>query len=355
VDRDNKVYDQNIVINSFRELREQLRAEGKISLYHKLVGLSILQSGLNPSPINFTALLPYEDFVRNYQDILSKLENNPNLAKFSSLKAFERNSWSNTDVVPFKKFFIFKGPSGKWMNPNLDFRDRRLTKATEQKKIPMVINMSLMSREGNSDIITYSWQDSAIKKAQKAIMRQKGDYSYIQKGLFQKVYTTDDNGNPTPLVQIQEWKGKVYKNYVYKAINAWGDSFKAQEFYNEARQSVLDNGYRKVVEVDDATIVNILNGAVVGTEKTITTTEANLTPQELTFGMSTKDFEALTTEEAPIDERVTKIVGVPKAPVSNLGDLYGGFADFVKEDLENLKKKNTPPGLPGIDPSPKEC
>lgn len=512
VDRDNKVYDQNIIINSFRELREQLRVEGKISLYHKLVGLSILQSGLNPSPINFTALLPYEDFVKNYQDILSKLENNPNLAQFSKLKAFERNSWSNTDIVPFKKFFIFKGPSGKWLNPNLDFRDKRLVKAMG-KSIPMVINVSIMSREGNSDIITYSWQDSSIKKAQKALMRQKSDYSYIKKGLFQKVYTTDENGNPTPLIQIQEWKGRVYKNYVYKAINAWGDSFKAQEFYTDGRKSVLDNGYLQVNEVSDDVIVNVLNGAPIGTEKTITTTEAKLTPQELSFGMTTQSFDDLYKEEEPaVDERTQAVIGKPlfdpklskvniyagarqneklsnfalrlfkykgsdlpeimfksveiafqkskiayaasvteqpldvqlflndprpgissteakalgrkivglriaewdanssrimkdlikqsfeqnpkdleillatgnaelthtqdkgkwgtefpkllmevrqelskKPVVSSNADFFGGFADFVKEDIENFKKKNTPPGLPGIDPSPEKC
>lgn len=507
-DRDNKVYDQNIIINSFRELREQLRREGKSRLYQNLVGLSILQSGLNPSPINFTALLPYEDFVNNYQDILSKLENNPNLAKFTQLKAFERNSWSNTDIVPFKKFFMFQSKKGKWLNPNLDFRDRRLTKATTAKKIPMVINISLMSREGNNDVITYSWNDTSISKTQRNLMRRKGDYSYVQKGLFQKVYTTDANGNRTPLVQIQEWDGKVYKNYVYKAINAWGDSFKAQEFYLDNRQSVLDNGYIKVNEVDDNVIVSIMNGTPIADDKIIVTNENTITSEDMSFGLTKEHFEDMffkqkpettaqlfdpslpkvniyagTGENAdlsnfatrpfkysgkdaaeityqnveipfqkaklPYADKITdqpldvqsflnsvegytaaqakalgqKIKGLnvkgwdmdsskimkdlikqsfeqnPEATKRLLdtgnaelthtqdkgkwgtefprllmevrselrtkpeikgvkkeeGEFFGSFAEFVKEDIENIKKKNTPPGLPGIDPTSKEC
>jgi len=41
-------------------------------------------------------------------------------------------------------------------------------------------------------------------------------------------------------------------------INAWGDSFRAQEFYTEAKESVIDNGFIKVPnEVSDATVVSL--------------------------------------------------------------------------------------------------
>jgi hypothetical protein len=271
---------------------------------------------LNPSPINFTALLPYEDFVTNYQETLSKLENNPNLATFKEVNAFERNSWNNTDIVPFKKFFMFQANSGKWYNPNLDFRDKRLVRATSAKLIPMVINMSVMSREGNNDIISYSWQDDKYTKEQKKYMRSKSDYSYIKKGLFQKVYTIDENNVRTPVVQIQEVNGKVYTNYVYKAINAWGDSFKAQEFYLEKRQSVLENGYEKFNEVDDMVIAKIMEQAPeVGDDKVITTTESSLTAEELGgFELTKEDFEGRFGQPDP--EEKNSPPGHPEIPLS---------------------------------------
>jgi hypothetical protein len=44
--------------------------------------------------------------------------------------------------------------------------------------------------------------------------------------------------------------------FVYKAVNAWGDGFRAQEFYDEARESVIDNGFIKVDEIGDSAIIN---------------------------------------------------------------------------------------------------
>jgi hypothetical protein len=77
---------------------------------------------------------------------------------------------------------------------------------------------------------------------------------------MKKVYTTDENEKVVPLLHITESKGVVYTKYVYKAINAWGDSFRAQEFYTTNQKSVLDNGFDKVNEVEDDVIVNIYKG-----------------------------------------------------------------------------------------------
>ena len=74
-------------------------------------------------------------------------------------------------------------------------------------------------------------------------MRSKGDYSYINKGLFERV--EDDNGNPLE-IEYENSKGEMVKQYVYKAINAWGDGQRANEFYNIERNSVIDNGFVKI-------------------------------------------------------------------------------------------------------------
>jgi predicted NAD-dependent protein-ADP-ribosyltransferase YbiA (DUF1768 family) len=78
-------------------------------------------------------------------------------------------------------------------------------------------------------------------------MRKEGDFSFIRKGLFKKVMVGDE-----PLVHPDR---KGNPQYIYKMINAWGDSFRANELYDSARKSVVENGYIKVdKEVDDLTI-----------------------------------------------------------------------------------------------------
>jgi len=255
--RDNKVYDQNLLIGAFRELKDVLGTESS-DLYEKLVRLAVLQSGLTNSPISFTTLLPYDDFKEKYNETLSDLENIPNLADFYTLHVFERNNWNDNDVVPYMKSFWRKG-TGKAFNVNESFLDKKLDNSRKNKKIPKVINISMFSREGRNDFITYSWEDM-IKPEEKARRRRMGDRSHIHKQLMQKVYYIDENNQRQPLIQTSEYKGKVYTNYVFKAVNAWGDSFRAQEFYSTPHVSVLDNDYVKVEnEVSDDVITNILN------------------------------------------------------------------------------------------------
>ena len=257
--RDNKVYDQNLLIGAFRELKDVLGQEDS-NLYGKLIRLAVLQSGLNNSPISFTTLLPYEDFKEVYNNTLSDLENIPNLADFYSLHVFERNNWNDNDIVPYMRAKLIKSKaSGKYFNINEAFVDRKLQKAMKNKEIPKTINVGLLSPEGRTEIITYSWEDY-INKTERMKRKRTGDRSHIHKQLMQKVYYVDENNKKQALTQSQEYKGRIYTNYVYKAINAWGDSFRAQEFYSTPHVSVLDNDYVKVEnEVSDDVITNILN------------------------------------------------------------------------------------------------
>jgi hypothetical protein len=96
------------------------------------------------------------------------------------------------------------------------------------------------------------------------------------------VYTIDENNKRVPLLHITEKNGVVYTKHVYKAINAWGDSFRAQEFYTTKQQSVLDNGFDKVNEVEDDVIVDIYKGggATSTAAVAITSAESEGVPQE---------------------------------------------------------------------------
>ena len=257
--KDNKVYDQNQMIYAFQELKNHLDLVDN-TLYKKLIALSILQSGLSNSPISFTSLIPYEDFKNIYNKTLATLETFPNLANFADINVFQRNNWNNYDLVPYKRGKLIATLTGRYFYPELAFYDKEeLKKDMQSGKIPQVIKLSARSREANNDIITYSWEENpdvtdedrknGIKNAKqkKLEMRKQGDFSFIKKGLFKKVMVGDEalvhpdrKGNP---------------QYIYKMINAWGDSFRANEFYDSARKSVIENGYIKVdKEVADSTI-----------------------------------------------------------------------------------------------------
>jgi len=280
--KDGKAYNQDIVISGFQELRDHLKAN-QSDLYKKLVSVAILQSGLTNSPIAFSQLLPYEDFKAEYNASLSILETLPNLEDYYNLAVFQRNNWNNSNIVPQHKAFLKELRKGApYVNMNEAFVDKNLREAVKDGVIPRVINVQVGSQSGRSDFLVYQWENY-ITKEDKIKARKTGDYSYINRMLMKKVYTIED-GKRVPLVHYSNSKGKDYFNYVYRGINAWGDSFKAQEFYATNQESVLDNDFTKIPnEVDDNVIVNIMEG---------------VTPEEtIPDGLSKEEWDSLSEEE----------------------------------------------------------
>ena len=266
--KDNKVYDQNNIIYAFRELRDYLKGENN-PLYQRLKVLAVLQSGLSSSQISFTSLLPYEDFEDIYNKTLIKLES-MNLDKFYELGVFQRNNWNNDDFVPWMRAKYIKTDYGPVYNPAMNFFSKNVKKAVSGKVIPPVISISLNNREANSDYIVYSWEKDfellteeetelddmtkvSIIKKRKADMRKRGDLSFMQKGLFKKV---KDNDNKQPFVYISK-TGKEY--FIYKAINAWGDGYRANEFWDVDHKSVIENDFVKVEDTNDSVVVSVFS------------------------------------------------------------------------------------------------
>lgn len=304
--RDNKVYDQNLIIYGFEELKKHLDGQGS-DLYGKLVRLAVIQSGLTNSPIAFTNLLPYKDFKELYNKTLSNLENMPNLADFKNLLVFERNNWNNYNIIPFMKAKMLLGKANygrpaQLYDPNQYFTPESLKNATKAGTLPMVVGISPFG-DGRNDFITYSWEDS-IPYAERVARRKRGDYSHIHKVLLQKVYTKDDKGNPIPLVDVSEKNGKVYVKHIFKAINAWGDSFRAQEFYDHERSSVLDNGYEKVEKVTDVQGKKIKSGEV--TDDDVVKAYGGIQEDERDMGLTADMFEDYSIKPT-------------QSPVSNIG------------------------------------
>lgn len=275
-----KVYDQNMVIHGFNELREHLKSmnEGN-DLYKKICRLAVLQSGLSNSRIAFTTLLPYKDFKELYNPTLTKIEAMPNLKDFKNLDVFERNNWSNKDIIPTVRGEMkvrksdFYGTS-TW-DKNAFFIGEGLKKGVNKFQLPHIVNINTSSAEASSDFIVYTWE-KYLPYPKRILAKKTGDRTHIQKYLMKKVYTTDPlTGKRVPLINISqdEKTGTIYHKFVYKAINAWGDSFKANELYDHIRASKLDNDFNKVEllfdkdhnrigapEVEDEIIADIMEG-----------------------------------------------------------------------------------------------
>jgi len=250
--KDNKVYDQNQMIYAFNELREYLKGENN-PLYGSLVRLAVLQSGLSNSPISFTSLLPYDDFKEIYNKTLLELENSANLEDFYKLNVFERNNWNDDDLVPTRKARWKKSKSGEWSyNNNMKFYVNKVSSAIRENKIPQLVKINNKSREAENDVIVYTWEEGT--KAQKDAKKKIGDYSYIKKGLFKKMYRGGQPyTNSYTITDKETGENKIITEYIYKMINAWGDShvsdgvyYGANEFYSTPRESVIDNGFIKV-------------------------------------------------------------------------------------------------------------
>lgn len=332
--KDNKVYDQNNIIYAFRELRDFLGEDN--SLYEKIKLLAVLQSGLSSSAISFTSLLPYEDFEGIYNNTLSKIERVHNLEDFYTLGVFERNNWSDDDITPYLRaksisYTTSQGDVRYVYNPSMEFLDEKVKSAVKSEKIPPVMTLSKHNREGNSNHIVFTWEkqediltDQEKKEAnkggipfykavqqKKAQMRKEGDYSFIQRGLFRKVYYND---GVTPL----DWTDKKGRDYfIYKAINAWGDSYRVNEFYDTDHQSVIDNGFIKVKDVDNNKIITLFRDDQ---------NKGNITPNELinSWQNETNESQSKGTREYTPDNITSLKPNEVFVFGSNMGSSTGG-------------------------------
>jgi hypothetical protein len=314
--RDNKVYDQNMIIAGFNELREHLKGENNLKLYEKLTRLALLQSGLSNSPIAFTNLLPYEDFKDLYNNTLYALEEMEGLEKFYELDIFQRNNANNSDVATYmrQKVIYGMGEYGPWQYKlGTDTLLNTVKADIDEGILPKLIGVSTMSGEARSEFIVFQWEDD-ITPAERAHRRKTGNTSHIHKVLAKKVYREKD-GKMVPVIQKTAKGDKEFSAFIYKAINVWGDSYKANEFYNFVTPSVLVNDYEKVTnprneklsgEVEDEFIAKYFrsDGGI----------EANPEPGK-----------KAPKKEAPVDKRVEKVI------------------------------KNSPQGKPGINRSNKKC
>ena len=313
--KENKAYDQNQMIYAFQELKEYLYAQPEIpgtgisgkNFYKNIVGLSFLQSGLSNSNISFTNILPYDDFKDLYADVLGKINSMPNLQAFKDLGVIYRNNWSDDTFTPYTKAAWIKAKAtGKsYYNLNMAFGGdlKDIQELINKGEIPQMLNLSVSAPGTHQDMMVYTWEttldknykrDRELKKA----MRAKGDYSYIKKGLFKKMYK---DGEP---VIYNNYKDNW--SYLYTMVNAWGYGRNANEFYDVAQVSKLDNGFVKVEE-GDSLLVNKFGSKKIKTspERSNQDILGKLLPiieEKLLPSMGQVGPSSLMSDEAPMDD-----------------------------------------------------
>ena len=309
--KNNKIYDQNQMIYAFQELKNYLQGHGRAELYDKLVTLAVLQSGLTESNISFTNLLPYEDIKRMYNDTLFDIQSMSTLPAFADLNVFERTFWNYSDMVTHMaaeaRMDYYTGET--FYNENMSFTPD-IYNAIQAEDLPPLLRLSSYDRESQDDIIVYTWDKQNITKKQKIEMRKNGDFSYRQKGLFKKVGSYNAG------------YGKI--NYIYKAINAWGDGKWANEFYAVPQKSVIDNGFIQVDELK-ATDAKIMSYFGVTDVATPTEQVANVVERLLVedigrqfdiepgLGLTKENFEnpkgydEFLAERARIENKIAKL------------------------------------------------
>jgi hypothetical protein len=282
----NKVYDQNQIIYAFKELKNYLKSQNNEELYNDLLTLAVLQSGLTPSTISFTNLLPYEDLVGLYNSSIANLPGMTSLNAFRDLNVFERTFWNYDDVVPHMEAKYVKDylTGVTEYNTNMAFKPE-IYNAMKTKELPILLKVSPISREANYDVIVYTYEKQ-ISPKEKREMRNRGDYSYIKRGLFKKVGLVDN--------------GTGVMTFIYKAINAWGDGIYAKEFYDTARKSQIDNGYIESDEtITDAKILSYFGIAPTASEEV----EDDAAPDVV----ETEGKEAPTVEREYTPEKITSL------------------------------------------------
>jgi hypothetical protein len=313
-----KIYDQNNIIYGFQEIREYFEGTGQAFMFNKLKMLALYQSGLSTSRFSFTSLLPFKDFQSIYGATIEKLESLPNLESFNNLNVFERNNWGNNDIIPYEKakWIVQKDGTSKY-NPAMEYLPNNVKDAIESNKIVPLMSVSTLGRKSKSDFFVYTWEDN-ISKEKKAEMRKKGDFSYINRGLFKKV---KDPLTGLPYIYTNK-SGKEY--FIFKATNAWGARERAQEFYDVEKPSAIDNGFIKVVTPSsDQSIIGIFTGkGTLSTQsQTVSSSEKSLqreyTPENITSLKSNEVFVFGSNTEGRHG------AGAAKTAIDKFGAKYG--------------------------------
>jgi hypothetical protein len=272
IEKDSDTHMSNMYTASFRELKNDNSTvvvggttKTVSDIYNNLVVAQALQNGAMSNPGSFTHLLPVEDYAKLVSGSIQNMSK-VNFDFFDSEKAFYRNQWNNPNIVPEAKKKEYEDEVTLKMIKVLPaFHNDALNALKKEIGIENPNNYRILRLSGFAASYAPVIKETveAINPAtgqfytpkEKAEMRKKGDYTYRQVKLYKRV---EINGEPA--VTERNYKGRVFQQFIYKPINAWGDGQNLQEYYDYPRQSVVSTNIR-VPELSDDQVLNMLERA----------------------------------------------------------------------------------------------
>jgi len=271
----NRAYDaftSNTYTAALRELRDNPNTK---TMYGSLLRTAFIQSGVTNSPISFTDIIPTEDFREFLLPAINSLYDVDMLSNFDNTDAFYRNNWKDTTIVP-KEIIKYKEDrdSGEYVSKNL-FLPQQLRPLLEQKSIDTspiyipqgeyenavgvnkysLLKYSTKSRHSGTKFLSLDVPKSLSDEERK--QRKEAGLPLKDTILYRRVEYPD--GSP----YLQPYNIKYPENVyaIYAPVNAWGDGYKGQEYYQNVRQSVYDNNtYKPEAELHNLEILQALTG-----------------------------------------------------------------------------------------------
>ena len=335
-------FTSDVYTEAFRELRDNPDTS---NLYYDLIRVSFLQSGVQKSPFSFLEYLPSEDFSTMVKPVVDNILSFDQLKEFHELQAFYRNNWNNTDLVPLmKEQFRVMGNAD---DPNSYLRANHVkakwfTNLKNSKGIKQSlyepIKIHANKSEARSSVILFEkWsviQDYVLYNMSRtdAAGREINPEVSTKKILMQRL--EDNEGNPI-IYPVKTTYG-VQDYYMYFPINAWGDSFRLQEYYTTPRASKVDNRTEKIDEIP----MKQIREAYFGEDEVYDETNNNLDNSEKsdTFVNSISDFTNHSGGAVGADT-AWDIIGKKYGLVNNNHYYAGkktpnGNVEITKEQLE---------------------
>jgi hypothetical protein len=232
----NDLFNQNILISAMAELKEATVTK---DLYEDIVRIGFIQSGISISPISFTDVIPIEDFKKYLLPALNSLENKELLNGFLQNDAFYKNSWKDTALVPkiSQKFGVDSETGEKYVKNK--FVDFKLD--------------SLAISKGISDFQAWKISTRSKNYSSRFVTINLNKKTYLLKRL------EDSQGEPVTKPYSPFYPSNRYG--IYYVVNALGDGYKGQEYYDYIRQSAYENNtYKPEYELSNEEIISVLEG-----------------------------------------------------------------------------------------------
>jgi hypothetical protein len=324
--------------NAYTDMMRGLRDNPETNdLYNDLVNLSIIQ-GTYRTPASIKKIIPLEDYAAIVTDLVKATEYvDKNVQNFKDNNMFQRNNFNNTDIVPKVTPLAFR--DDKYIDFDIDGNElSRYSFVTGKSKeffllgakaIGAGAQLITIDRVQNVNGVQVDFADGkSISPKQFALASKSDDNIYKYVFGYQLVK------NPVTKEPIIYLDPKYGKQYIYKAVNLYGDGRYTTEYPGAPVPSKLKNGTIPVMtELDDQTIIDTYTGNT-NTNVVKDVTEVADLPNET--------FTELTPEEPTVNPFTSTETVVQMQPQNVDKILNGTKTTTIRASIE--KGGNIPVG-----------